>query len=475
VARNSTCKLGFPTFLLSVPFKVDNASAPIVVTAEIRMEKLLSIVSRASGFESYVVDAEGKVLVHPDEQFVFSRKDFSDLEIVQGMHLTGPRLPIAGTMEFSGYRDETYLGSYSPVGFAHLGMIVQKPKRAAYLAARELTRKSLISALLIILIATGVSFVFSRRLTGPIKKLSAETRRIAQGNFNVKLDIKSRDEIGDLASTFRDMAADLSAREKELKETFQQLAQSEKLAAIGQIGAGITHEIKNPLTGIIGFAQFSQRKLQEPAVVKKNLLIIEKEAKRCKEILENLLKFSRKEKTVFEPTDLNEIVLETIKLIDHQMGINNVRVKVKLESGIPRIMGNANQLQQVFMNMLINAQQAMEGGGEIVVTTTLVEDKAVISFRDTGKGIAQEELNRIFEPFYTTKGKGKGTGLGLTVSYGIIQQHKGRITVESEAGKGTNFCIALPASASEAVSQDPAELPAHISVAAPGTSADTVH
>ncbi|MFC2172716.1 ATP-binding protein [Acidobacteriota bacterium] len=434
-----------PTFIVSVPFLMIDSTTPIVVTAEVRLNNLLRIVGRSAEFETILVDRDGVVLAHSDSTKVMDRADLSNLEIVKALLSSSTDLPIAGTLEYTGPDNQQYLGSYAPVGIADLGVVIQKPEEVAYLAAKRLSRQLINVTLLIALAAAVMSFLMSRMLSRPIRTLSGATARIAEGDFDVKIPIRSSDEIGELADRFEKMAHALKERERELKETYEQLVQSEKLAAFGQIGAGITHEIKNPLTGIMGFAQFSLRKLTDPKVLEKNLKIIEKEAKRCKEILDNLLKFTRKEKTAVEVMEIDQVVEDTIELLDHQLGTKSIEIERALGAEDACIEGNANQLQQVFMNMIINAEHAMKDGGKFTVSSKANDNGSVtISFKDTGCGIKKENLKKLFEPFFTTKEKGVGTGLGLSVSYSIIEQHHGRITVESEEGVGTTFHITLP-------------------------------
>ncbi|HEY5600071.1 MAG TPA: ATP-binding protein, partial [Candidatus Manganitrophaceae bacterium] len=218
----------------------------------------------------------------------------------------------------------------------------------------------------------------------------------------------------------------------------------EKMAAFGQLGAGIAHEVKNPLAGILGYAQLALRKVDKESPLFKQLEIIEKETKRCKGIIENLMKFARQEKTEFAPTDINQVVEDAVAIVDHQLTINRVKIEKILYPDLPKIKGNGNQLQQVLMNLMINAQQAMPEGGQVKVSTARVNGQAELRVADNGPGIPEEIRQKIFEPFFTTKPVGKGTGLGLSVSYGIVKDHGGQIGVESEVGKGTTFILTLP-------------------------------
>lgn len=234
---------------------------------------------------------------------------------------------------------------------------------------------------------------------------------------------------------------DLQNKIRELKETQEQLIQSAKLAAIGELASNVAHEINNPLTSIIGFAEMSLDE-DDPEVVKTNIGIIEKESLRARDIVRQLLGFARKKPLQLADVDLNAIVREVIQLVSHQA--KKARVVLRDEyDGLPTITGDADQLKQVFLNIANNAIAAMPEGGELAVTTEKSEGYSIVRFRDTGTGIPPDVLHRIFEPFFTTK-KDKGTGLGLSISYRIIQDHGGRIDVESAGGRGTTFTVRLP-------------------------------
>ena len=270
-------------------------------------------------------------------------------------------------------------------------------------------------------------------------------RKIAKGNFDVNVEINSRDEIGQLSTSFNDMADELKERERSLKSAQLALVQSEKMAAVGTLSAGLAHEVKNPLSAVLGYAQLSKRKLSQPDVIKEHLDTIESETRRCNEIIGNLMQFSRQEKGEFEDININSVVEKSVDIVDHQLGLKNVHISKSLGEDIPQIIGNANQLQQVLMNLAINAQQAMEpGGGKVDVETSCDSEYVYIAVSDNGPGIPEDVADKIFEPFYTTKKAGEGTGLGLSVTYGIIHDHKGDIRVEKSDSGGARFVIQLP-------------------------------
>jgi signal transduction histidine kinase/HAMP domain-containing protein len=251
--------------------------------------------------------------------------------------------------------------------------------------------------------------------------------------------------------------AELQNAFKNLKETQAQLIQAEKMAGIGQLAAGVAHELNNPLGGILGYCQFALEKItkkplkeltgEDISTYSQYLKDIEQQSQRCKAIIQSLLKFSRASvKENLEPTDVNSVLKETFAFAKHQMEKRKVKLEEVLSPSLPPINGNASQLQQVFTNLVLNAIQAMPQGGKLTVWDKVSEDKKnmEISFADTGEGISKENLNKIFEPFFTTKKVGQGTGLGLSVSYGIVKDHGGDILVESTVGKGTTFTVFLP-------------------------------
>lgn len=428
--------------LLRLTQLVANGSGTAIVSAHIHLRRLLALGGRSSAFDACLVDETGRLLSHPDVRKVVQRGSVSDLPVVDAFLKNNAA---AGTMEYLHDR-ETYLGAYARADFGNFGAIAQTPKSVAYLSTRELLRALVGAALAMLVFSAVVSFFWARRLTRPLQMLSDVTREVASGNFNVQARVKSRDEVGQLAQSFNAMATELAARETALQSAQAALIQSEKMAAFGQLGAGIAHEIKNPLAGILGYAQLALRKAEPESPLARQLSVIEKETKRCKTIIENLLRFSRQEKSVFEPIDLNGVVEDAAAIVEHQLSLNRVDLKKILATDLPKMNGNANQLQQVVINLIINAQQAMTGGGVVEVETRLIEGEVSVRVSDNGPGIPPEIQQKIFEPFFTTKPVGQGTGLGLSVSYGIVKEHAGRVRLTSQVGAGTTFLLTFPVS-----------------------------
>ena len=313
----------------------------------------------------------------------------------------------------------------------------------------------------------------------PIKILVNATDVISRGDLTHNVNIAIGDEIGHLAKTFNKMVDSLRQsrneieeynrtleqkivqRTMELEEAQAQLLQSEKMSAIGQLAAGVAHELNNPLGGILGYAQIALEKMKkveatnpvraELANHERYLTEIEKQARRCKNIVQNLLRFSRlPRRAEFAMVDVNRVITDTVTFVEHQMHMNQVDLKLELAARLPSISGDAGQLQQVFTNLIINAMHASSPGSDVTIKTqsspALGEFGGAIEvqFVDQGCGIPKENIKKIFEPFFTTKELGKGTGLGLSVSYGIIRDHGGEIRAFSSAGNGSIFTVVIP-------------------------------
>jgi len=226
----------------------------------------------------------------------------------------------------------------------------------------------------------------------------------------------------------------------------KQLLQADKLASLGQLSAGVAHEINNPLGLILGYTQLLLADLDPQSQMAQDLRVIEKHAVHCKRIVEDLLKFSRSSGTTKRRRDLNELLKEVLDVVRNKFEVERVRIVEELDENLPPITVDGDKMKQVFMNLLMNARQAITGQGLIRVRSSLdsKRKRVLISFQDNGCGIPPEILHRIFDPFFTTKPVGVGTGLGLSVSYGIVRDHDGEIRVETAPGEGSTFTVELP-------------------------------
>lgn len=440
--RNVTLSEALPALALVTARPGPDDEGTDLVTAVIRLDALLRVAGRAEAFETFLIDSDGGYLAHADGDRIAGREAAPVLPGIERVQLQNS---IGVGKEFD-YDGTPTIGGFAAARYGDVTAAVLIPKSAAYLASRDLLVRLLGVALALLVASTLIGLFGAHQLTRPVERLSSATRMIGQGNFEIQVDVASRDEIGDLAGSFNQMATELNVREAALDQAQSQLIQSEKMAAFGQLGAGIAHEVKNPLAGILGCAQLSLRKVDRETPVGKNLTLIEKETRRCKSIIENLLRFARQEKAILEPIHVNPVVADAIAIVGHQLGMHKITVEQELADGVPEIHGNSNQLQQVLMNLMINAQQAMEGEAGTVRITTLHNESGHVEIRvaDTGPGMTPEIKEKLFEPFFTTKPGGKGTGLGLSVSFGIVKDHNGEIRVESEPGQGATFVLTFP-------------------------------
>jgi two-component system NtrC family sensor kinase len=226
----------------------------------------------------------------------------------------------------------------------------------------------------------------------------------------------------------------------------EQLIQSERLAATGRLAFDIAHEINNPLAGIITYVHIVMEDLPEDSPERHNMEKILKAANRCKIIVKGLLDFARSETHEKEEVEVNSLIKDSLELVEGHLFFKKVKMNLQFHPGLPLLRAVRVKLEQVFLNMIVNAAEAMQGNGELKISTSFDSDlnMLVIVFQDTGPGIEPENLAKVFEPFFTTKQRGRGTGLGLAISHGIIKQHNGAIRVRSQLGKGATFIIELP-------------------------------
>lgn len=248
------------------------------------------------------------------------------------------------------------------------------------------------------------------------------------------------------AEAERAKAAELEKAYRELQQLQAQLIHAEKMASIGKLAAGVAHEINNPLGSILIYSDLLLEDLAPDDPHRENIEKIVRQTLRCKDIVSGLLNFARQSEPKIERCDINKLLEDTFSLIQNQSIFHNIRVSKKFFPGLPVPDIDIVQLQQVFINIILNAAEAMDGQGDLTISTAQSEDNKLIeiTFVDTGCGIPLENLDRIFEPFFTTKKVGQGTGLGLAICYGIVQRHGGTIEVKSENGKGTAFTVKIP-------------------------------
>ena len=344
-----------------------------------------------------------------------------------------------------------YIAAYEPirdikdeiVGILYVGILEEK-----FIDMRnKATAMFLGIACAGMVIALIVSDFLAKGMLKPIKQLIYASHEWADGNLDYRVETTQTDEIAELTDIFNTMASSLKERDERLQEHAQrQIMKSERLATLGQLAAGVAHEINNPLGAILMYSHLSLEETETEDPRRKNLEKVVGEATRCKNIVRDLLDFARQSEPKVEEVDANEILKRTFSLLRNQALFQNINITTTFSPFLPNTRMDAGQIQQVFTNILLNAAEAMDGEGELTVVTRMAKDGEFIEikFMDTGCGIPQENLEKIFDPFFTTKEVGRGTGLGLAVSFGIIAKHEGTIEVESNLGKGTTFVVRLP-------------------------------
>jgi two-component system NtrC family sensor kinase len=306
----------------------------------------------------------------------------------------------------------------------------------------------------LVLIAFG-SFLLARVVVNPLKRLVGVARRIRHGELGCRAQIEYKNEIGQLATAFNQMVARLAEKQKDLEKTISklkntqtELVNTEKLASVGRMAAGIAHEIGNPLSSILGHTDILYKKLKHKRLKDREILLdlverMRKETERINRIIKDLLQFSKPPSPHIEDVDVNQVIRNSLQMLSVEKRFQGIKLDLSLAEHLPPARGNSDQLQQVLSNIAINAADAMPDGGSIFVRTS--EDKrwVIISIKDTGVGIPAAERDKICDPFYTTKSPDQGTGLGLSISVKIIDEFGGKMRIESEEGKGSEFFIYL--------------------------------
>jgi signal transduction histidine kinase len=317
----------------------------------------------------------------------------------------------------------------------------------------------------IIILGLLVAFYLARNITKPIKELVKGAKGISDGNLDLHIEVNTKDEIGNLAYSFNQMAKDLKKsrnaieeysrnleqrideRTRELKEAQAELVEKEKLAAVGALAAGVAHELRNSLGAVNNAVYYIKDRMINTGIASQNprilefLNIMEDEITNTNKIINDLLSFSKGAKPTVSLANINDVIEESISVTEVP---DNIEVVTDLNKELPEVMIDREQVRQVFLNIILNAVHAMPSGGKITIRSFILPDtfEIGIEFIDTGCGMNEETLNKIFEPFFTTKAK--GIGLGLAISKGIIERHEGKIEVKSQVGKGTTFIIKLP-------------------------------
>ena len=362
--------------------------------------------------------------------------------------------------------DDWYISAYEPItnltgeriGMLYVGLL-ERP----YTAIRDYVTLAFAAiALLCFALIVVVTYFLTRSMVRPLEEMVVVSNEIAAGDLDRRVRVAGQSEFALLSHSFNamlDRIGEMNTQLEQWAETLERkvqdrteqlartqavMARQQHLASIGQLAAGVAHEINNPLTGVLTFAHLLRDKENMDEQDKEDLDVIINETIRAGEIVSGLLDFARERTSKREPLAINDVIRQTMRLMRSQKPVKRVTIEEQLDGNLPKVNGDKNQLEQVLLNLSLNAFEAMPDGGTLTIRTLAQDGNVLVKVTDTGHGIKKEHLDRIFEPFFSTKPVGKGTGLGLSVSYGIVQQHGGSLEVDRVEGAGTTFTIVLP-------------------------------
>ena len=341
--------------------------------------------------------------------------------------------------------NQNYITRYDPIydhqgniiGILYVGASQERFLRLLTAFNRQVALIALASILITFVLAIPVSGYITRPL-GELRKLVQTSQKVSQGDLSARAPVNVGGEVGLVASSFNTML-------DTLQSTQDKLIQSEKLASLGQLAAGVAHELNNPLATILLYADILRRESALDLQHQTDLETIINETLRCKQIVSGLLNFARQTQVNAQPTSVNDLIQELIEIEKRHTRYEKIVFNLELEAALPLAELDAAQFREVLLNLIHNAADAMPDGGKITIRTAAKPDDMIaVEVQDEGKGIPPEHLSKLFTPFFTTKPVGKGTGLGLAIIYGIVKMHRGQINVQSEVGRGTTFTISLP-------------------------------
>ena len=452
-----------PTITLSFLIK-DRAGRPIGVLKELvdmtYISELISEAKLGKTGELFLADGQGKFILHK------MLKELQEKGIPGVPYFKNPPDRGFQTGIYKDYKDNEVLGSWKWIPNLGCYLIAEQDAKEAFHQINLLVNRASVIFIISTLLILGLSYWVIGTITKPIELLGETATSFAGGNFEKTLATNRKDEIGKLIQGFNAMAGRLKSAYGELegkiknsdralekaynilKQRQEQLIRSEKMAALGQLSAGIAHEIRTPLTSIKIFIQSLEKEIDLDENQKEDFRIIRKEIDRINENVTRFLNFARPEDPIFQSMNINALVTDTLTLLSAKLKNVGVRLDISLPEDSPPVEGDPKQLSQVFLNLLLNAIEAMPNGGMLTIRLTMkvipdTQDELLqLMIQDTGCGIPEKDRPYLFDPFFTTKDTGKG--LGLSIVYSIIQKHNGQIEVESEMGKGSSFIVSLP-------------------------------
>lgn len=447
-----------PAVVVVAPAPFDRS---LSLAAELGLSDLSSRLQAnyGEGTRAFFLDKEGRLLIDPDADRERARADYR-AQLPGAVDAHGPGI---ATYEDAGVQ---YLAAYSPVRELGWVAVVARPSDEAMAPLRELFRTISLVLLVSLVVVLVLAPLAARMLASPVAQLAEGALQFARGNFGFRIPLVRKDELGDLARTFNEMGksieeanhklvrfneelqAQVEERTRELKLAQQQLLRSQRLAAVGDLAAGLAHEVNNPLAAIMGNAQLLLMDLDEKHPSQVMLTDVLEQAVRISNIVKDLQALSEAQRGGMAPVDVHSALDRVLKGFEPAFATEGIAVQTKFDRQAHEVLGDESALREVFSHLLSNSRNALKERPErnIVIATSSIEGEAImIEVSDTGRGIPRENLERIFNPFFTTKQQWSGKGLALAICHRIIENHGGKISVQSEEGVGTTVTVVLPA------------------------------
>jgi two-component system, NtrC family, sensor kinase len=447
--------LGFP---ISIPLGLSTRHERFILSMEVSLDRVARVLkdsSSSQGWSLLLVDDHSRRILQTDPK--------DNQPLVSLVENPAVKRLADGSSNQGAFYDQEALVAYSKIPVLNWGIVTTQSRNEALSEVRRVRRITLAWTAVSIAFLLLLGGLFTGRITTNLKKFIAGAKEYSRGNLEKRIDLGGSDELGMLATTFNQMGEDLrisraeierwnkelaqrvEERTKELELAHRRLLEASKLAAVGQLSAGIAHEINNPLVGILGNVQLLLLKMKSDGDDGNILRKVESAAKRCKEIIQNLQRFSEPEEDIeHAECGIQSILTDAYSMIEQRMKDGGIETYWELPQEPVSYYGSSKQLVHVFFNLFSNAKNAMPSGGKLRVSLKKHPSMLEVSVSDTGKGIAPEHLDRIYEPFFTTKDEWTNIGLGLSVAYRVVADHGGRIEVESKLGQGSHFRILLP-------------------------------
>lgn len=444
---------GSPRMVMARAYKLSDENASWVLAVEMSLEdicKLVSAHNRDGSQWARIIDVQGRSLcaafADPSKGLpTYSRADFLN------------RMDGSKVNRYEGAEGVSVLGVIDEVDITGWKLLIEQVEDLALEPVEKSLKWTAVWLAVCLAIALGGGAVLSRELTRPIADLEQAAARVARGDYDRQIAVSSKDELGRLATSFNHMTSEIQAwnaelterveeRTRALREAREQVIQTQKLAAIGELGSGVAHEINNPLTGVIGMAQLLRSEMEPGSQTADGLNAIINGARRVADVVDMLLKFSQSQVSPeMQPVEIDETVKRALNMFASRLDESEIRVATKIQKGC-RVFAKEEDLQLAINHLLDNARRALSSGGQLSIDVGHVEGGAVqITISDTGPGMSEEVQNRAFDPFFTTHNPGSGAkGLGLALVHQVVAEHEGRVMIDSDVGMGTRVSIYLP-------------------------------